>query len=67
MCTGGGRRLADKAVAGGANPSDTRETEASDFNNYECGRRGKCDYASGLCDCFSGYTGENCNELTNLV
>lgn len=65
--TGGRRRLADKAVAGGANPSDTRETEASDFNNYECGRRGKCDYASGLCDCFSGYTGENCNELTNLV
>lgn len=63
----GNRRLADKAVAGGADPSDTLETQASDFNNYECGRRGKCDYASGLCDCFSGYTGENCNELTNLV
>ena len=36
------------------------------FSSDECSRRGLCDYESGECQCFSGYTGVACSSQNSI-
>lgn len=47
--------------------STVQITTQGDHNSFECGRRGTCDRNTGLCACYTGFTGETCSTLTALV
>jgi hypothetical protein len=33
----------------------------------DCSGRGLCDYTTGICKCFTGFYGERCESLSNMV
>lgn len=40
---------------------------AGSHNSFECGRRGTCNRESGMCKCYTGFTGDTCSILTALI
>lgn len=59
------------------NSSDISSSSAAECNvgemrtaksaNLECSGRGRCDYGSGICECFTGYTDEYCSTQSALI
>lgn len=39
---------------------DDASDTSTGVDTHTCAKRGICDYTTGLCDCFSGFTGDNC-------
>merc|ERR1712146_416865 len=50
-----------------ASPCVVTETVKGTSENWECSGRGICDAQTGLCECFEGYTNDDCSTQTVIV
>eukprot|EP01138_Halocafeteria_seosinensis_P008813 gb/GECG01009008.1/.p1 GENE.gb/GECG01009008.1/~~gb/GECG01009008.1/.p1 ORF type:complete len:438 (+),score=53.56 gb/GECG01009008.1/:1-1314(+) len=41
---------------------ENSETVSRHVENAECSQRGLCDYSTGQCECFAGFSGLSCSE-----
>jgi len=50
-------------------PMNPAKTNADGGYGYAgaCSNRGNCNYDAGLCECYNGFTGDNCNALNALA
>jgi hypothetical protein len=49
-------------------PPTLAKTQSTGYNYVaECSNRGICDGETGLCNCFAGYSGDNCGSVSSLV
>jgi hypothetical protein len=49
-------------------PPALNSTGTTGYNYVgECSNRGICDSDSGVCECFAGYTGQNCGVINSLA
>jgi hypothetical protein len=46
---------------------DTSKTQGGYAYAGECSHRGVCNSGNGLCECFGGYTNDNCNMINALA
>jgi len=54
-------------ISGVSATCDVTEVVAATSTNLECSGAGTCDYTTGLCSCFTGYTDEYCSTQTALL
>jgi len=57
---------AKSAAIGGGSPTATYGTDGTK-ENVECSNRGICDYGSGMCQCFTGFTNRDCSHQNSLA
>ena len=68
-------KYAQSVITPGAGASGT-DTKATIYKFYppvgynyvaECSNRGLCDSSTGICECFTGYTGQDCGIVNSLA
>lgn len=51
---------------GGSNTLDKSMKPDINSQHRDCSGRGTCDYSTGLCKCYSGYSGEGCQTTVSI-